>query len=208
MFIALEGIDGAGKTTLARWIAESRPEKLKFVSRHTIIADSKFVEPIQKALSAVLWEYPESRDLSSLFWLYLQGAWHVMLGETTLKAVPNLVMDGWYYKFLSRLIHQGVDQDKIEAVFALAPKPDAVILLNVDPMDAWSRKPYRLTEMGLHSSVQVDNAADAFAKYQEGTFRVLSTFAQKFGWTIVNVPAGESAEQTLARVMPEIDKFI
>lgn len=208
MFIVLEGIDGAGKTTLARRIAELRSDKLTFASRRTVISDSNFVEPIQKALAAVLWEYPESRDLSSLFWLYLQGAWHVLLGETTLKAVPNLIMDGWYYKFIARLIHQGIDAEKINLIYSLVPKPDVVILLDVDPKVAWSRKKYRETEAGLHASTQHENPFDAFVAYQQGTFRTLMEFARQADWKIISVPSDEPEEQSLVRVISEIDKLI
>jgi thymidylate kinase len=197
MWIALEGIDGCGKTAL---IDEVR----KYVAvtpfhRREFEVDSPYVAAVREHLSAIMWGVGDSRDLSPKFWLYIQAAWHSLARES--RDLPSLaISDGWYYKFVARLVGDGYDALSLLQALQFAPRPDRVVLLRVSPEVAWSRKSYRPTELGLHSPVQQGSGRDAFLSYQNRTQQALDSLAAAEGWSVLNVPDSEPLLETAQRL--------
>jgi thymidylate kinase len=202
MWISLEGIDGAGKSTLARGLT-GRFSNLRLLPRREISPATPYVDAAGRRLAQVMWEIGDSRDLSSTFWLYLQGAWHVLAYEGQAKDQScHYITDGWFYKFLARLAQQDYDLTMLFHVLQLVPKPDHVVLLDVSPESAWQRKTFRPTELGLHKQSSEPSMEDreAFIEYQRATYHHLLAIAEKNAWTIIPMQDGDSEVDSLNRV--------
>jgi thymidylate kinase len=104
-FIALEGIDGAGKTTAARVAAEvlrSRGRRAVAVVRDDAAGCSAYVAGHMAALQDLIWgEQPDAPylDLGDEHWVYLQAAWYSAFARcVVLPAVAEgfiVVADTW-----------------------------------------------------------------------------------------------------------------
>lgn len=204
MLVSLEGIDGAGKTTIAQEVAKRLPNQVTFQSRKSIVSPSKYANSIAEQLARILWGSGDSRDVSPAFWLHAQAAWYVLLGENRDLDSRIALTDGWYYKFLARLHVQGYSLEWLEATFQRVPRPNEVILLDVEPSTAWNRKRFRPLETGLHLAEEQDGY-DGFVFYQNGTLGILREMAGRDGWRTLSVGAHEPLEITVQRVVELIE---
>jgi Thymidylate kinase len=201
MLICLEGIDGSGKTALARGVAEKFPHLVAFQSRRAAATTSPYAGAIAERLAKVLWGSGDSTDVSPTFWLYLQAAWYVLLAENRResRAAEIAITDGWYFKFVARLRLQGYDPRVLDATFSEVPKPDRVILLDVEPAVAWKRKAFRPLETGMHVPGSEGGHA-GFIEYQGGTLRILREMAERHRWDVLTVDSNEDIETSIERV--------
>lgn len=213
-FVALEGVDGVGKTTLAgrvadltyeQWLASPgrEPSGLVFVSRRARSGTSPFAATLMEHLARMLWHSGDSRDLEPAFWVTLQASWFAAHSTCVIGPVldsgHDVVVDGWYYKFWSKLLGQGFRHDDLETVFAGVREPDHVVLLDADVAAVFDRRAdFRPTELGLHAGYGgLDRAS--FVDYQGRGLVVLKEMARDRGWTTVAVTAGETVQDTADR---------
>ncbi len=130
--IVIEGIDGAGKTTIAKWLVDwfnSRGYRAIYTYEPT---DSQLVDALKRSSyrSAVLDALVYAAD--RILHLY----------NKILPALENgvvVVMDRYYY---SSVAYQGAQGADIEWVFTInryALKPDLAIYIDVDPETGLSR---------------------------------------------------------------------
>lgn len=204
-FFALEGPDGAGKTTLAAAVADRLKDRgLQHVDRRQISTTSPYTARLMEPLATMLWHCGDDLDLPDGFWAHLQASWFTAHGRhvvgPALQEGP-VVVDGWYYKLCSRLILQGWGQAEVDQLFSRVRAPDHVILLRADPKELWKRKGagMRLAELGMHAGYE-DLGEASFLDYQQRSLDVLGAMASERGWSVVDVPGGESAEETTGRL--------
>lgn len=220
-FIALEGPDGVGKTTLGQRLGEldyaqavsnlgagsregaQRP--LVFVSRRQLSATSEYAASLMHHLATVLWESGDSTDLPDSFWVATQAAWFTAHSSTVLKplldAGHDVIVDGWVYKFFSKLLSQGYKQHELDVIFSRVRMPDKVILLNTDIEALYTRRAtkFRPSEMGMHAGY-TDLGHATFVHYQELGMRNLEKFADSLGWTTLRFDADTTIEESIEAI--------
>lgn len=230
-FIALEGTDGVGKTSLARHLADlsydaaitrlaqptadSSPVAdigaLAFVSRRQISATSTYAATLMEYLSTMLWHSGDAPDLSDAFWVSLQAAWFTAHTETVLQPLLDagfdVVVDGWLYKFFAKLLIQGFTEPDLAVIFDRVRMPDAVVLLHADAGAVFDRRQdFRPAELGMHASYGDlgDLGRDTFIDYQTKTALNLQKFADRCGWHTVQLDPDEPIPTTAQRLAPVI----
>jgi hypothetical protein len=223
-FIALEGTDGVGKTSLARRLADisyeaaiarlteptatPRPANMEvgalaFVPRRQISATSAYAATLMEHLSTML-----CPDLSDAFWVSLQAAWFTAHTETVVGPLLDAgfdVVDGWLYKFFAKLLLQGFTEPDLAMIFARVRMPDAVLLLQADVGAVYDRRhDFRPAELGMHASYgELDDlGSDSFVDYQTRTALNLQAFADRHGWHIVRLDPDEPIPATAHRLAP------
>ncbi len=228
-FIALEGTDGVGKTSLARHLADLDYETavtrlpqstvhqvpdvgagaLTFVSRRQVSATSSYAATLMGHLSTMLWHSGDAPDLSDAFWVSLQAAWFTAHSETVLgpllDAGFDVVVDGWLYKFFAKLLIQGFTEPDLAVIFGRVRMPDAVVLLQADVGAVFDRrKDFRPAELGMHASNgELDDLGrDTFVDYQTKTALNLQKFADQYGWHAVQLDPDEPIPATAQRLAP------
>lgn len=187
---SLEGIDGSGKTALVTRLSQEL--SIATTQRKEFLCESEFINKIGSKLKDVLWNSGDSRDLPDEFWLYLQASWHVLLRNSIynrFREETSVVVDGWYYKFLSKLLANGWESKDIDLqeLYSLVPQPDVTILLCTSPQIAWGRKIYRPTELGLHSPQFSKRklGQGSFIEYQSRSLDALKSMAKARNWYVI-----------------------
>jgi len=132
--IAIEGIDGAGKTTIARYV-------YGFLTncgyRCTL-----FKEPSDSVYGKIIRSLNAPIDPDLELMLFLKDR-EIDVKERILPAIRKgliVIMDRYYYSNIAYQSARGLDAKKIRKLNEkIAPKPDLVILLDLSPSKAFER---------------------------------------------------------------------
>jgi len=199
-FISLEGLDGAGKTTTAERVAKlfsTRGKDVVFVGRTTPQVADGYLRKHMEAVRAAIYEcyseldYPIN-ELGNKHWLYLIASWLHALDQSVVKPLiadgRHVIIDGWFYKILSRFsLKQDLDKAHIEACFTGLTVPDSVILLDIDPGVAASRK----TTFTYSESGNMDGwcgrTRQNFLEYQRLVREEVIKLRIKNKWSVIRV---------------------
>lgn len=221
VFVALEGGDGAGKSTLAAQVADmdyasavdrlSRGDAtrgLVWVSRRQVSRTSDYAARVMEQLAITLWGSGDDPVLSDGFWAATQAAFFTAHSETVisplLEAGFDVLVDGWLGKFTAQLLGQSYTAEALAVVFERVCMPDTCVLLEIDPETAWSRgRDFRPSELGMHTGA-ADLGRESFLDYQRRTAVTLRRFAAERGWQRLQVPDTETVADTAARLAPII----
>jgi dTMP kinase len=208
VFLAFEGIDGAGKTTVSHTLARLLEEKglpvSLLVKKSIPNGPHPYVKEHFAKLIDLIWESTEFKPVSLLgnpHWLRLMAAYHAAVAEVLIKpaltARKLVIADGWYYKFMARMmIDKDFDQADFERVFNGIIQPDHVVYLEIDPERAMSRKNYFLSnELGYHQQSTPENEA-AFVPYQAKVQRNYDQISKGRNW--IRLDSGTRSPEELA----------
>jgi dTMP kinase len=215
MFIAFEGIDAAGKSTVARSLCQRlrgaghADVRLWRKSDQPLVGG--LVDPRVHRLRNLIWGHPggvaRTDRFGAPYHLYLHAAWFAVqhrLHVEPLRRCPGAVgvVDGWYHRSaVKTALRGGVGVDWALSVFEPIGAPDVTVLLDVDPATAWDRRagtfsPWELGRWDGHTGP----AREAFCAYQGAVGEQLRQLAERFGWPVV-APAASWPEQ---RVLDEV----
>ncbi|MEU8333687.1 hypothetical protein AB0J14_37370 [Micromonospora arborensis] len=198
LFICLEGIDGAGKTTAVGYVAEALRGReipaVVFDKKNTAFG-SDYVRRHASELRSLIWEHPADDpylELGDMHWVYLQAAWYSAAAHCAVRPMIEaghvVVTDTWTYKFLAKLaMRPDVELATAAAVFDGLPKPDLVVRLDLDPVTAAGRKAtFGISEAGNHEG-DVALTREAYVSYQRRLCEVLDAWTVQHGWTQLDV---------------------
>ncbi len=135
LFIVLEGLDGAGKTSIAHHLIRDL-EKVGFKAVYTYEPyDSEFV----KALKT---RYNEFRDayLDALTYAADRLVHYRSVIKPALEKGLIVVCDRYYYSSVAYQAAQGADPEWVLTVNKYAPEPDIALYLDVDPETGLKRR--------------------------------------------------------------------
>ncbi len=186
-FVAVEGIDGCGKSTVAGQLADRLTKTgtvALLLDRHSATAGlSGYPAAHLAAHRALIWDYPADAVTSELgfgHWSHLVSAWFHAVDELVVRPALGIgtvvVADSWYAKFAARFaLTVGVPD--AERIFAGVSVPGSVLWLDVPPPDCATRRVRpRPTESG-----EWQGLAD-FVAYQTAVRSVYQRFAAIGGW--------------------------
>lgn len=178
--------------------------RLVFVPRRQVSSTSPYAATLMRHLATMLWESGDAPDLSDAFWVGLQAAWFTAHSETVLApllaAGHDVIVDGWIYKFCSKLLLQGYTQPDLDVIFQRVRVPDVVVLLTADPADLYDRgRTFRPAELGMHAGYQELNRT-TFIDYQRAGLKHLHTYAARHRWPAVPLDMTATPDQSAARL--------
>jgi dTMP kinase len=134
MIIAVEGIDGAGKTTIANHLCDLLSKK----GYKCIVLK----EPSESIYGKMIKSLKSRPDPETEMELFLKDR-EIDVKDRILPALEEgkiVIMDRYYYSNIAYQSARGLNADRIrELNERIAPKPDLVILLDLSPSKALER---------------------------------------------------------------------
>lgn len=218
MFICMEGIDGAGKTSAARILANDlrATGRSVFLAEHnryrasTPFADSQMLGLRRLQLASV--ESSGYAQLSELHWILLKGSYYSLADQhvitPALQSGQIVVADGWFYKFAARIASSGATSvTEVLRYYRDIRHPNHVFLLDVEPRLAAARLgTFNSGELGP-ANVSTMQPAVAFAEFQSAVRANLLSFAASHEWVTV-LTSHRSAAQTAALIKDRVERFL
>lgn len=209
-FLSVEGIDGAGKTTLCAALAAKFPvDLLTVVDRKQVSDSSPYAARSMAHLRVLLWDLVDEGDFSHHYWVRLQATWFTAHYETVVE--PRLargvtvLVDGWYFKLWANLLNQGYPDGDLRALFSSVREPDSVILLDVEPSVAFHRKTdLRPAELGLYQGGENGDAFAGFCRYQGRARQRLLELAAARRWDVIRPTRFWDVDAVVDHVIPRI----
>jgi thymidylate kinase len=141
-----------------------------------------------------------------LHFLFLIAAWFDALEASRLgrrqdRTQTIALVDGWYYRSIAKaVIRGGLPEQWVASLFATAPEPELVVLLDVAPSVAWERaRSLKPSELGRWDGF-VGEPRAAFCSYQSLVRAHLRGQAERLGWSIVR-PTAEATVQDVSELV-------
>lgn len=214
MLIALEGIDGSGKTSTAELLPDALAVHgiaARYVDKRALTSDNDYVASHLQGLSELLWTRSRHQPIRLLghdHWVHLNAAYFCALHESVIAPAGMrgevLVVDGWIYKFAARAgVSSGLGMGSVLQQMQAVPSPEMVILLDVDPAEALRRRDdFHAMEKGGWGGTATD-----FASFQATVGASLQEVAQARGWHVVR-PRDRNLQQVVSDIAQEISEVI
>jgi len=191
--IVVEGADGSGRSTqiaeLVNWLETSgRPTVQVGLKRSTLVS-----EELEKAQDGNVL----SRTTLSLFYAtdFADQLGNIII--PALKAGFIVLADRYIYTLMARDLVRGMDEKWLKNLYGIAPVPDAVFYLSVEPEELVQRNlsknatlDYWESGMDLGFSREV---FDSFLKYQTAMGEAFRKMQKTYGFDIVDANRSVSA---------------
>ncbi|SDJ46514.1 Thymidylate kinase [Lentzea albidocapillata subsp. violacea] len=202
VFVALEGIDGAGKSSTATAVADrlrGRGRTVRLVRHNAAAPDDPFVAEYLdglRALQQMSLRGPYFR-LGDPHWVLIRASYYALVDRCVITPALErghvVVADGWFHKFVARIAAGGVrargDFDRPEQIlplFAPVRRPDRVFLLDTPVTTAAARRMADVNpgELGPQHA-QTSTPEAAFVTYQSAVRGHLLSMAVAGRWHVV-----------------------
>lgn len=215
MIVVLEGIDGAGKTTVVEELSGRLlpgGERIESWGRTDLdLFDDRRLRDRLSTLRDLVWAgggEPDQPLGNVRHYLFLIAAWYESLERSRLRRPQNgfvAIVDGWYHRSVVKaVIRGGLSEPWVRSLFANVLEPDLVILLDLPPEVAWDRRPSgKPSELGRWDGFQ-GPPREAFCSYQSRVRSHLLRFATSSGWSVVRAAADVSVGELADAVAGEI----
>jgi thymidylate kinase len=212
MFIALEGIDGAGKTTVAAHVENVLSNiypNIEYFQKSSTDVSNSYVASRMKVLRRLVWPSDDGRQhalLGDQYWLHLVVAWFSLVtqGRFSETSTSLKFCDHWYYRFIAKFVLKGYSEDWLFELFAHVRAPDLIVLLDIDPRIAWKRRlAFKHQEMGFLDGF-IDVGMDSYVNYQQQIRELLLDYGQRMNWIVVTQRPEMEIMDTAAKVVKEI----
>lgn len=187
MLVAFAGPDGAGKTTqvkrVSQWL-EQAGWQTEIIDRWDILNADKF--PECRFINSTRQEMPicifEMEGLSRAMFLF----WSVSLTMRKIDLADRsriYLVDGYWMKHGAAEIEFGCDPAWVEATVRCLPPADLTFYIDIDPEEAWRRKPdVTPYECARNGEVSFEN----FIIHQSKLRNRLLGWARDYGWEHVS----------------------
>ena len=191
--IVVEGADGSGRSTqiaeLVNWLETSgRPTAQVGLKRSTLVS-----EELEKAQDGNVL----SRTTLSLFYAtdFADQLSNIII--PALKAGFIVLADRYIYTLMARDMVRGMDDKWLKNLYGIAPVPDAVFYLSVEPEELVQRnlsKNARLDywESGMDLGLSRD-VFESFLKYQSAIQNAFKVMQKTYGFDIVDANRSANA---------------
>ena len=191
--IVVEGADGSGRSTqiaeLVNWLeTNGRPTVQVGLKRSTLVSAE-----LEKAQQGNVL----SRTTLSLFYAtdFADQLENVIV--PALKAGFIVLSDRYIYTLMARDMVRGMDEKWLKNLYGIAPVPDAVFYLSVEPEELVQRnlsKNARLDywESGMDLGLSRE-VFDSFLKYQAAMQNAFKTLQKSYGFDIVDANRSANA---------------
>jgi dTMP kinase len=211
MIIVIEGIDGAGKTTLAELLRARLSAVVSTgpsVRKDQVARTDHYARQQLTALRDLIWhrDEPPRDPFGARFWIYLIAAWYSALepkGAKLLEAPRQVrLYDGWFYRNVIKTVLRGaLDKNWVMGLFSGVEEPRLVLLLDIDPAMAWRRDCHKKpTEIGRWDGY-LGEAEESFCRYQSAVRAELLAFAAEHGWAVLGQRGDERPNDLVDRAL-------
>ncbi|NNC73014.1 MAG: hypothetical protein HKN78_09085 [Sphingomonadaceae bacterium] len=186
---------------------ESSGHRAEALEKFSLDFGAGFAGRRMAELRATIWPdepEPSGDQLGTEFYLFLLAAWHAGLARfadvRSNDARRIGISDGSFYRVMAKAhIRGGLDLDWLASLFRTALRPAMVILLDIDPAEAWKRRDsFKETELGRWDGIEGEPEA-AFCRYQEAIRQALLGFALEYGWPVIRQTAETTPEEVMRR---------
>ncbi|PQQ30291.1 thymidylate kinase [Photorhabdus luminescens] len=193
LFIAFEGNDGAGKSTISREIYDILSldyNNIVFLDKNYPLLPSGYSMYHMGKIRDILWDYDISAPLGELgdrHWILLIASWFSVLDSLIIQPCllqgKIIICDSWYYKYLARFLLKSTELAELsKSVLSINTKPDMVIYLDVPPNIAEKRK--RILKPSESGKLEINENYD-FIEYQKHVLNQYQTFYDDT-WKIID----------------------
>jgi thymidylate kinase len=216
--VCLEGIDGAGKTTVAAALGEllrTQGIPVAVLNKNDCQFSSSYVDRHMTTLRDLIWGHPADDpylELGDMHWVHLQAAWYLAMARCAvaplLETGTLVLTDTWTHKFLAKLaMRPTVDRTYVRSLFVGLIRPDLVVRLDIDAELAASRKQVIAVSEAGNTEGAVELTRESFVAYQRRLAAVLDEFARTEHWVSLDV-TGKSVPQVAAALAETVRRHL
>ncbi len=180
MLISIEGLDGAGKTTLAAALAERLPGRVELLREPGGVALAERIRELVRDPALTVDPTAEALLFAAARAQLVAERLRPLLAEGATVILDRFVDSSLAYQGAAR----GLGIERVRAMNDFGPTPDVTLLLRIDPRAARERRSGpqdRLEREDERFFAAVAEAYDALAAAEPARFRVIDA----------TLPAGE-----------------